>query len=271
MVKSSIATIEAPRNDLKGELANLPSLKELNQQVLTSGLYCEQEFQQAGANTRQVFINAGQAFLDSFIEILQERFPSETLNICKALDLVVNPQSLPQSDIAAYGVDALNKLIKNYGQQKTVVGNKNVNPLIDPEVTRVDYLQFKFLLNTHHLLSMQEFSKKFPTRMKVSVNSFPTYKTLVNIALTILVSSAACERGFSCQNRIKAGLQNRLNEQNQDNPMKVAIEGPPWHIQFSEDRRNLQQAVLLHNIEKPSCLSSDLSVAPCFIMKCQCV
>ena len=156
MVKSSIATIETLRNAL-------PSLKELNQQVLTSGLYCEQELQQAGANARQVFINAGQAFLDSFIEILQERFPSETLSVCKALDLVVNPQSLPQSDIAAYGVDALNKLINNYGQQKTVVGNKNVNPLIDPEVTRVDYLQFKFLLNAHHLLSMQEFSKKFPT------------------------------------------------------------------------------------------------------------
>jgi len=36
MVKSTIATIQTLRNDLQGELANLPSLKELNQQVLTS-------------------------------------------------------------------------------------------------------------------------------------------------------------------------------------------------------------------------------------------
>lgn len=130
MVKSTIATIQTLRNDLQEELANLPSLKELNQQVLTSGLYCEEELQQAGANARQVFINAGQAFLGNLIENLQERFPSETLDICKALDLVVNPQSLPQSaaDIAAHGVDALNKFIEHYGQQKTVVDNRNVNP-----------------------------------------------------------------------------------------------------------------------------------------------
>lgn len=130
MVKSTIATIRTLRNDLHGELANLPSLKELNQQVLTIGLYCEEELQQAGAYARQVFINAGQAFLVNLIENLQERFPSDTLDICKALDLVVNPQSLPQSaaDIAAHGVDALNKLIEHYGQQKTVVDIRNVNP-----------------------------------------------------------------------------------------------------------------------------------------------
>ena len=132
MVKSTIATIRTLRNDLHGELANLPSLKDLNQQELTIGLYCEKELQQAGAYARQVFINAGQAFLVNLIENLQERFlfPSDTLDICKALDLVVNPQSLPQSaaDIAAHGVDALNKLIEHYGQQKTVVDIRNVNP-----------------------------------------------------------------------------------------------------------------------------------------------
>lgn len=73
---------------------------------------------------------------------------------------------------------------------------------------------------------MQEFSKKFLTDEGLC-EQFPTYKTLVNIALTIPVSSAACEGGFSCQNRIKTGIQNRLNEQNLDNLMKVAIEGPP--------------------------------------------
>lgn len=93
-------------------------------------MYCEEELQQAGAYARQVFINAGQAFLVNLIENLQERFPSDALDICKALDLVVNPQSLPQSaaDIAAHGVDALNKLIEHYGQQKTVVDIRNVDP-----------------------------------------------------------------------------------------------------------------------------------------------
>lgn len=188
-----------------------------------------------GIKLLKIIINADQAFLGSLIENLQERFPSETLDICKALDLVVNHQSLPlrAADIGAHGVDTLNTLIEHYGQQKTVVGNRNVNPLIE-EVTRVDYLQFKFLLNTHRLLSMQEFSKKFLTDEGLC-GQFPTYKTLVNIALTIPVSSAARERGFSCQNRIKTGLQNRLNDQNLDNLMKVAIQGLPL-AQFNFQR-----------------------------------
>ena len=104
--------------------------------------------------------------------------------------------------------------------------DRNVDPLIDPEVTRADYLQFKFLLNTNRLLNMQEFSKKFLTDEGLC-EQFPTFTALANIALTIPVSSAACERGFSCQNRIKTGLRNRLSEQNLDSLMKVAIEGPP--------------------------------------------
>lgn len=227
MVTSTITTLQTLRNDLGGDLANLPSLKELNQQLLTSDSYCEKELQQTSDNARQAFINSGQAFLAKLIENLQERFPSETLDICKALDIVVNPQSLPHTaaDIAAHGIDALNKLVENYGQQKAV-GDRNVDPLIDPEVTRADYLQFKFLLNTNRLLNMQEFSKKFLTDEGLC-EQFPTFTALANIALTIPVSSAACERGFSCQNRIKTGLRNRLSEQNLDSLMKVAIEGPP--------------------------------------------
>ena len=67
----------------------------------------------------------------------------ETLDICKALDLVVNPRSLPESaaDVAAHGADALNKLIEQYGQPKTTVRNRNSDSLIDPNVTRADYTE----------------------------------------------------------------------------------------------------------------------------------
>lgn len=115
-------------------------------------MYHEKELQQAGDNVRRSFIAAGDTFLANLIENLNERFPKETLDIYKALDLVVNPQSLPESAvaIAAHGADALNKLIEHYGQPKTTSGNRNIDPLIDPDVTRADYLQFKFILNTHH-------------------------------------------------------------------------------------------------------------------------
>ena len=63
MVSSTITTLQALRDDLNGDLANLPSLKELNQGVLADGLYHEKELQQAGDNARQSFIAAGDTFL----------------------------------------------------------------------------------------------------------------------------------------------------------------------------------------------------------------
>ena len=67
---------------------------------------------------------------------------------------------------------------------------------------------------------------------------FPTFATLANIALIIPVSSASCERGFSCQNRIKTGLRNRLSEGHLENLMKVAIEG----ALLAESKADLQRA-----------------------------
>lgn len=120
----------------------------------------------------------------------------------------------------------MNKLIAHYGQPKTTSGNSNIDPLIDPDVTRADYLQFKFLLNTHRVMNMQQFIKRFLADDGLC-EQFSTFATLANIALIIPVSSASCERGFSCQNRIKTGLRNKLSKENLENLMKVAIEGAP--------------------------------------------
>ena len=182
MVSSTITTLQALRDDLNGDLANLPSLKELNQGVLADGLYHEKELQQAGDNARRSFIAAGDTFLANLIQNLNERFPKETLDICKALDLVVNPQSLPESSvaIAAHGADVLNKLIEHYGQPKTTCGNRNIDPLIDPDVTRADYLQLKFLLNTHRVMNMQQFIKRFLADDGLC-EQFSTFATLANI------------------------------------------------------------------------------------------
>ena len=41
------------------------------------------------------------------------------------------------------------------------------------------------------------------------------------------ISNESGERGFSCQNRIKTGLRNRLSKENLENLITVAIEGVP--------------------------------------------
>ena len=70
-------------------------------------------------------------------------------------------------------------------------------------------------------MNMQQFIKRF----LADGGLCEQFSTLANIALIIPVSSASCERGFSCQNRIKTGLRNRLSKENLENLMKVAIEG----------------------------------------------
>ena len=71
---------------------------------------------------------------------------------------------------------------------------------------------------------MQQFIKRFLADDGLC-EQFPTFTTLANIALIIPVSSAPRERGFSCQNRIKTGLRNRLSKKNLENLMNIAIEG----------------------------------------------
>ena len=54
---------------------------------------------------------------------------------------------------------------------------------------------------------------------------FPEMSKLAEIALCIPVSTAACERGFSLQNRLKNKLRNCLSEVNLEYLMKLAC-GP---------------------------------------------
>ena len=59
-----------------------------------------------------------------------------------------------------------------------------------------------------------------------------TYRTLypvlckfVQIAITLPVSNADSERGFSCMNKIKTQLHNRLTVSSLDTLLRISIEG----------------------------------------------
>lgn len=57
MVSSTITTLQALRDDLNGDLANLPSLKELNQGVLADGFIMRRNF------SRQVIMQDDRSLL----------------------------------------------------------------------------------------------------------------------------------------------------------------------------------------------------------------
>ena len=48
-------------------------------------------------------------------------------------------------------------------------------------------------------------------------------------ALLLPVSTADCERGFSCMNRIVTPLRNRLKTENIDKLVRLSAEGPEVH------------------------------------------
>ena len=55
-------------------------------------------------------------------------------------------------------------------------------------------------------------------------------EVIILAVIVVPVSTAACQRGFSTQNRIKSTLRNRLYGDHLDyldNLMKISMEGPP--------------------------------------------
>lgn len=64
---------------------------------------------------------------------------------------------------------------------------KVIEPLINPDVTRADYLPFKFILNTHRLMNVQQFNQRFLADEGLC-EQFPTFGTVANIAMIIPVN-----------------------------------------------------------------------------------
>jgi hypothetical protein len=79
------------------------------------------------------------------------------------------------------------------------------------------------------VLSMAEFIGAF-VENKVQSGLCPEIAKLATIALSIPVSTAECERGFSQLSMIKTPARNRLSAKNLQSLMMIAIEGPPKEI-----------------------------------------
>ena len=62
---------------------------------------------------------------------------------------------------------------------------------------------------------------------------YPIMSKFAQIALTLPVSNADVERGFSCMNRVKRELRNRLTVSSLDSLLCISIEGPEKDFNFS--------------------------------------
>ena len=114
-----------------------------------------------------------------------------------SLDVILNPQLLPRS-----AADSLNTVFEPCRTAKQVA-DREVAPLIDATEARRDFMEFKFLVNSHRGFSL--------LILQNHKDIFLAFYTLGTVALSIPVSSVPCEQSFSTQNRIKSKLHNRLS------------------------------------------------------------
>ena len=54
--------------------------------------------------------------------------------------------------------------------------------------------------------------------------TFPTLKTLIQLALTVPVTSCTCERSFSCMRRVKTWLRSNMSQERLDHLSILALE-----------------------------------------------
>ena len=61
---------------------------------------------------------------------------------------------------------------------------------------------------------------------------YPFLSKFSQIALTLPVSNADAERGFSCMNRVKTERRNRLTVSSLDTLLRISMEGPEKDFDF---------------------------------------
>ena len=93
----------------------------------------------------------------------------------------------------------------------------------DLDTLRIEHSGLKYLMKgSYKNLNFKTFCKKV---LKTHTEDFPEVSRLCRIALCVPVTSVACERGFSLQNKIKVKARTSLNPESLDTLMKLA-KGP---------------------------------------------
>ena len=127
--------------------------------------------------------------LDAMISELCSRFEDKNVQIMRAIQCC-NPNSMHFLD-----VDSLAPLIEIYNLSKDSLS--------------AECLIAKRTLNGKDICSISDVLKEiFPLNI-----AFPALTKVLQIALTIVVTTAECERSFSCLKRTKSYLRSNMSEQ----------------------------------------------------------
>ena len=155
----------------------------------------------------------------------------------KALDDVLNPKRLPHEhgEIGSHGHDSLRHLLDFYVPQD-IDAQVTLEGRICRQRCMQDFLPFKHFMNLHKAKEFLEFLEFLLTTHS---EDYPDFAVFAEIALVIPLNSALCERGFSCQNKIKTKHSNRLGDGQLERLMKITINGPHFaQFDYSDAKAN---------------------------------
>ncbi|GAQ92582.1 hypothetical protein KFL_010610020 [Klebsormidium nitens] len=151
------------------------------------------------------------------VKELRDRFPArELFNAFHIFSPAAFPDPKAEDELRdfaqKFGVTELNKLLEHFGEQK--VGRDDVifPPLVDSDEARTEWKELKHVLLT---LKGREPTPPMAGVLKILSteepykDSYPNLLLLLQIAIVQPLNTAACERGFSCQNDIKTRNRSR--------------------------------------------------------------
>lgn len=165
------------------------------------GVICESTGSREIMSSSQHYkVNVYFPVLDSILSELKSRFNHSNIEIMKAISSI-NPQS------------------KNFLDPSTLKPLASVYNL-DYNCLSMEVILAKKTLANYELKKVNDvFLELLPLK-----NAFPTLLKLVQISMTIAVTTAHCERSFSALKRIKTYLRTSMSEQRLQNLSILAIE-----------------------------------------------
>ena len=222
-VESTVAALNSfklgPGPRIQKFISEVPSESELSE----SFYFKEQKVSDSTAQ-RQAFSTIKVQFRQKLVDNLYSQFPDRGL---LSTFSILDPQKLPtERDLSVYGIHELETLCDHYGQSKITDSGAKFLPVVDTMKTKDEWVVFKQLMgNNFRTCTLQTMAANLLPSAEVK-ETYPNMMKLMTLALTMPVSTASCERGFSKHNLIKNKIRAPFKTENVATLMKMSLDTP---------------------------------------------
>ncbi|XP_052775845.1 zinc finger protein 862-like [Mya arenaria] len=177
-------------------------------------------FQMTDVNLTQQTIT-----LEATLQSLQEMTTTPGPIFWPAYLMVLNPENLPQNstDLATYGDQQIHDPGKHYGPSIT---NQQSPMTVSEKHLKCEWSLFKHHMDKNYRTITFSNMAETVLTSKTLVASYPNLCKIMKIAITLPLSTADCERGFSKYNLIKTKPRNRLTPDSVNTLMTITVDTP---------------------------------------------